>query len=228
MTSTRSTGTVTKPATGNTLPARFESVATRWPNRIAVSAQDECLTYAELDRAANRLAHLLQELGAGPGVLVALCLDRTADLIVGMLGILKSGAGYLPLDPRYPVERLDLMLADAGCELVVGRLPAGGTTAARAVATEDPRLAHQPSAAPLRKAASSDTAYVIFTSGSTGRPKGVVVSHANVTRLFDVTETEFRPSEADVWSMFHSVAFDFSVWEIWGALLYGGQLSVVP
>ncbi|WP_058042271.1 non-ribosomal peptide synthetase [Streptomyces roseifaciens] len=204
----------------------FAAAAAAWPGRIAVSDGERRLTYAELDRAANRLAHRLVALGAGPEQLVALSCARTVDLVVGVLGILKAGAGYLPLDPRYPLERLRSTVADAGCRLAVGdEVPELGLTV---VAPAQDDLAGEPDTAPAVGLRPEHVAYVIYTSGSTGRPKGVVVSHANAARLFTATEAEFGFGPDDVWTMFHSIAFDFSVWELWGALLYGGRVVVVP
>ncbi len=202
----------------------FSEVAYRWPGRVAISDGGRTLTYAELDRQSNRLAHRLVELGAGPETLVGLCVPRSADLIVGMLAILKAGSGYLPLDPQYPADRLRTVAADAGCALVVGEEVAGAVS----VRPDDESLMDEPDSAPASAATPDNVAYVIYTSGSTGQPKGVVVTHANVERLFSVTRPEFGFSERDVWSVFHSVSFDFSVWEIWGALLAGGRLVIVP
>ncbi|MGK5728605.1 amino acid adenylation domain-containing protein [Streptomyces sp. URMC 124] len=204
----------------------FAAAAAAWPERIAVSDGRRELTYAELDRAANRLAHRLTALGAGPEQLVALCSTRTVDLVVGVLGILKSGAGYLPLDPRYPLERLRATVTDAGCRLAVGDdVPDLGLTS---VAPAQDDLADEPDTAPAGGAEPGNVAYVIYTSGSTGKPKGVVVTHANAARLFTVTAGDFGFGPDDVWTMFHSIAFDFSVWELWGALLHGGRVVVVP
>src|SRR5262249_7196135 len=165
--------------------------------------------------------------------------ERSAELVVALLAVLKAGATYLPLDPDYPEARLAHMLADAAPVLVLSaealrfRLPAGakgfilGGPAVQAVLAQAP--AHDPSqaerACPLRP---SHSAYVIYTSGSTGAPKGVVISHQNVTRLFGATQPWFGFGPQDVWTLFHSYAFDFSVWELWGALLHGGRLVVVP
>ncbi|MGW2919702.1 amino acid adenylation domain-containing protein [Streptomyces angustmyceticus] len=212
----------------------FAEIAVRHPHTVAVTDGTRGLTYAELDRAANRLAHRLRAHGAAPDSIVGLCAERSVDLVVGVLAVLKSGAGYLPLDPRHPAARLRDTLADAGCRLLLGDsascapLLDGETpvfiplTADSAVGSDDHAPAPHPGGGP-------DTpAYVIYTSGSTGRPKGVVVTHANVTRLFTATERDFGFGADDVWTLFHSIAFDFSVWELWGPLLHGGRLVVVP
>ncbi len=204
----------------------YAEVAARFPERVAVADPDRRLTFAELDRAANRLAHRLQREGAGPETLVALCAERTVDLAIGLIGILKSGAGYLPLDPRHPAERLRDTVADAGCIIVVGDSPLD--LGLQVVAPNDPALPEETDTAPRTGAVPDNVAYVIYTSGSTGRPKGVVVPHTQVTRLFAVLEKEFDFSDNDVWTIFHSIAFDFSVWELFGALLHGGRAVIVP
>ncbi|WP_051852859.1 non-ribosomal peptide synthetase [Streptomyces aureocirculatus] len=215
----------------------FEAQVARHPDRTALSLGGEHLDYATLNTRANRLAHALLARGAGPERLVALALPRSVDAVVAILAVLKSGAGYLPLDLDHPPERVDRTLADARPVLLVSQDPldigtgvprlvlgARGTTEELAVRPDtDPTDADR--LAPLTPGAA---AYVIYTSGSTGRPKGVVVSHHNVVRLFTETADEFRFDEHDVWSLFHSYAFDVSVWEIWGALLHGGRLVVVP
>src|SRR6185295_11688593 len=190
------------------------------------------LSYRELNRRSNFLARRLLALGVGPGIRVALCLERSCAMVVAILGVLKAGGAYLPLDPASPPERLRTLLARAGAAAVVSdgsaaaalaglqipllRPPDGGE--AESAGGDNPRAGLGP----------DDAAYVIFTSGSTGVPKGVVVTHASVARLFAATEPLFGFTESDVWTLFHSYAFDFSVWEIWGALLHGGRLVVVP
>jgi amino acid adenylation domain-containing protein len=208
---------------GRLLHELFAAAAAQWPARTAVRDATTRLTYAELDRRANQLAHRLIRSGAGPETLVALQGPRSVELIVRLLGILKAGAGYLPLEPRQPLSRSRSMVADAGCRLVVGAdddlgVPCVPTDALDAEPDTPPEVAMRP----------DGVAYVIYTSGSTGTPKGAVVSHANAARLFEVTRPEFAFTELDVWTLFHSIAFDFSVWEIWGALLHGGCLVVVP
>ncbi|WP_290063178.1 amino acid adenylation domain-containing protein, partial [Amycolatopsis solani] len=213
--------------TSSCLHELFAAQARRTPDRIAVGDGRRELTYRELDEAADRLASRLRAAGVGPEVLVGVCADRDTDLVVAILAVLKAGGGYVPLDPRYPADRLGFVLADCRCPVVVGqRRFADRVPGVPFVAVDDPAATEaEPVAAAARP---GNTAYVIHTSGSTGKPKGVVVSHANVTRLFEVTRAEFGVSENDTWTLFHSYAFDFSVWELWGALLHGGRVVVVP
>ena len=213
------------------LVERFARQAALRPEAVAVTGEGGSLTYAGLDALSGRLAQRLRALGAGPGDLVAVLLDRTPALVAALLGVLKAGAAYVPLDPTYPPDRLRFVLDDAQPAAVVSqdslaeKLP--GLAAARLVRMEDLRETVEPLPLPAFPAA-EDPAYLIYTSGSTGRPKGVLVTHGQAGRLFDATAPWFGFGADDVWTLFHSCAFDFSVWEIWGALLHGGRLVVVP
>ncbi|MFI1993773.1 non-ribosomal peptide synthase/polyketide synthase [Actinoplanes sp. NPDC020271] len=213
------------------LVREFEAAARRHPDAVAVTGEDGELTYAELDDAANRLAHLFARHGAGPERFVALALPRRTELVVSILAVLKSGAAYLPIDPGYPADRIAFMLADAQPVLIVGaggvqsRIDAGDVPW---VLLDDVDLTRLPDTPPVIEPAAEHPAYVIYTSGSTGTPKGVVVTHANVLRLFRQTAHWFGFDETHTWTLFHSYAFDFSVWELWGPLLHGGRLVVVP
>ncbi|WP_326680795.1 non-ribosomal peptide synthetase [Streptomyces sp. NBC_01237] len=218
------------------IPAVFEQHAAQTPDAVAVSFEDESLTYAELNERANRLAHLLIGQGVGPEQTVALALPRSLELVISVLAVLKTGAAYLPLDPDYPADRLTYTLTDARPTRLVTVSPAASalpesetpvllldapqtqTELAAAAATNPQNIGLRP----------DNAAYIIYTSGSTGRPKGVVIPHQNVLRLLDATDHWFGFNNTDVWTLFHSYAFDFSVWEIWGALLRGGRLAVVP
>ncbi|MEU9609889.1 amino acid adenylation domain-containing protein, partial [Streptomyces sp. NPDC048057] len=223
-------------APDTTLVELFEARAAQAPDAVAVTYDDERLTYAELNARANRLARLLVARGAGPEAFVAVAMPRSAELVVALLAVLKSGAAYVPVDPDYPADRVAFMLAEtrpvltlamrSSADVVDGtptvlldELPAEGMSADGSDLGQDER--------PGTLSADSP-AYVIYTSGSTGRPKGVVVPHGNVVRLFSSTEQWFGFDHTDVWTLFHSYAFDFSVWELWGALLAGGRLVVVP
>ncbi|WP_168199615.1 non-ribosomal peptide synthetase [Pantoea sp. CCBC3-3-1] len=238
-----------QPTVTDDLCTQFELAATRYAGRVAISCDGQQLTYAELDQAANALAWRLRERGIGAGQqesLVGLSVERGPGLLVGILGILKAGGAYVPLDPVYPAERLSFLVADSGIRVVVadeaGLTAMAGQDVQRVgLATEginptgeearDARLSGSSNrtneAAPPRSLHPQQAAYVIYTSGSTGQPKGCVVTHANVSRLFTAT-AHYEFGESDVWTLFHSYAFDFSVWEIWGALLHGGRLVVVP
>ncbi|WP_281399365.1 non-ribosomal peptide synthase/polyketide synthase [Streptomyces flaveus] len=225
-------------AADDTIVRRFEAAAAAHPDAVAVTGEDEqgrasSLTYAELNARANRLAALLRKRGAGPERFVALALPRVPDLVAAVLAVLKSGAGYLPVDPAYPAERVALLLGDTRPVVTVGTRATvtalGGDETWLALDDEGviADLAGRDSADPAPVAA-DHAAYVIYTSGSTGTPKGVVVTHRNVLRLFDATDHWFGFGAEDTWTLFHSYAFDFSVWELWGPLLHGGRLVVVP
>jgi amino acid adenylation domain-containing protein/non-ribosomal peptide synthase protein (TIGR01720 family) len=211
----------------------FEERAAIAPEAVAIECNGQQVTYAALDGRANQLAHCLRGLGVGPDVRVGICLAPSIELVVAVLGVLKAGGAYLPFDIESPRERLAYMLADAGAAVVVTeealreRLPAGGHVVVCLDGASDQVTA--PAATSTGLVVDPDTlAYVIYTSGSTGHPKGVAVSHASVARLFDRTQPLFHFSPSDVWTLFHSIAFDFSVWEIFGALVHGGRLVVVP
>ncbi|MEU5694774.1 non-ribosomal peptide synthetase [Actinosynnema sp. NPDC020468] len=197
----------------DTVTGVFARVVAARPDAVALTDGDESLTYAQLDARSTALAAGLRARGAVGGDRVGVCLPRSAEFVVTALAVLKAGAVYVPLDPAYPAERLAFLAADAGPAALVtaedGVTPLSGT-------------ASWPPPAP------DDAAYVIYTSGSTGRPKGVVVPHRCVIALLDATRDEYGLGGDDVWTWFHSGSFDFSVWEIWGCLLTGGRLVVVP
>ncbi|WP_082248787.1 non-ribosomal peptide synthetase, partial [Burkholderia pseudomallei] len=214
----------------------FEAQVDRKPEAIALTFDGQRLSYAELNARANRLAHYLQARGVGPDRLVALCAERGIEMAVGLLAILKAGGAYVPLDPAYASDRLRGIVQDSQPALVladaVGRAALGELDGALPVIdleTDALRWREMPATNP--EVASQHVhhlAYVIYTSGSTGRPKGVMVEHAQVVRLFGATQAWFGFDERDVWTLFHSYGFDFSVWEMWGALLHGGRLVIVP
>ncbi|WP_418960771.1 amino acid adenylation domain-containing protein [Streptomyces tritici] len=198
---------------------------------VAVTGPDGQLTYAALERDANRLAHHLRSLGVGPEVPVAVCMERTTGLVTALLAVLKAGGAYVPVDPASPAERRAFLLADAGAAVLVTDRADGPAGAAATVVTGPggTDLSGYPATAPSDGGAlPANLAYVIYTSGSTGTPKGVMVEHRQVTALLTGTRGRFGFGPDDVWSMFSSAAFDVSVWELWGALLHGGRLVVVP
>ncbi|MEQ1691718.1 MAG: amino acid adenylation domain-containing protein, partial [Gemmatimonas sp.] len=217
----------------------FEQQVERTPQAIALTASGVDgsrlqLSYSELNRRVNVLARRLRALGVMPNQLVGVHTDRNGELVIGILAILKAGGAYLPLDPVYPSERIVYMLEDAGASIVLTQTRLKKSLASLAAVTlciDDPsatRGSPEDEANLSFAASADDLAYVIYTSGSTGRPKGVCVTHRNVARLFTATDPWFEFSASDVWTLFHSYAFDFSVWEMWGALLYGGRLVSVP
>ncbi|MFI6099214.1 amino acid adenylation domain-containing protein [Lentzea sp. NPDC051213] len=216
----------TSDAPPTTLPAVFAVPAAATPESEAVSCAEDRITYRQLDEQSNRLARLLIAKGVGTGDIVALGFPRSVEMIVTMLAVAKSGAAYLPIDISYPADRIQYLLDDAKPVVVLGELPdALKNTAENLAQFATTAITDEERVRPLRP---EDPAYVIYTSGSTGQPKGVLVSHHSVTRLFSATEKQYGFRSDDVWTMFHSYSFDFSVWEIWGALLHGARLVVVP
>ncbi|MCQ0034346.1 non-ribosomal peptide synthetase, partial [Burkholderia glumae] len=215
-----------------TIHARFEAQVERAPEAIAVVHEGQRLSYGELNARANRLAHQLIARGVRPDDRVAICVERGLALVVGVLAVLKAGAGYVPMDPAYPAARLSYMLADSAPVAVLVQASSRAALGTHAFATLDlDEAAHWAGPADnprLPELGARHLAYVIYTSGSTGQPKGVMVEHRNVPRLFAATAPWFGFGAQDVWTLFHSFAFDFSVWEMWGALLHGGRLVVVP
>ncbi len=221
---------LTQPASRVSIPVLFAEQVARTPEAVAISCEGRSMTYRELEEAANRLAHLLAGQGVGQGECVALLFSRSAEAIVAILAVLKTGAAYLPIDPALPMARIGFMVADAapiaaitttgladrlhGCDL-------------RVIDVNDPAVDTQPSTA-LSAPAPEDIAYIIYTSGTTGVPKGVAVTHHNVPRLFDSLDAGLPSGPGQVWTQWHSYSFDVSVWEIFGALLHGGRLVVVP
>lgn len=204
----------------------FAWQAARRPDAVAVVDEHDQLTYGELDERANQLAHHLSELGVGPAMPVGVHLPRTAQVVVAVLAVLKAGGAYLPLDPANPAERLEFMLADAGVEALL--TDSAMLSARHVVRLDQIDLTGYPATVPTGPGAGVDAlAYVIYTSGSTGTPKGVMVEHRNVLALLTGTRGRFAFDEHDVWTMCASIAFDVSVWEMWGALLHGGRLVVV-
>ncbi|MED5814022.1 amino acid adenylation domain-containing protein, partial [Mycolicibacterium sp. 050232] len=219
-----------RPVVESSIPELFAAQVERAPDAVALRFDGRSMSYRELDEASNRLGHLLVAEGAGPGAGVGLLAGRSADAVVAILAVLKSGAAYLPMDPAVPDARIEFMLTDARPVAVIttlehrGRL---GECGATVIDINDPRIDGQCSSA-IPVPAPDDVAHIIYTSGTTGVPKGVAVTHQNVTRLFDGLDVGVELGSRQVWAQCSSLAFDFSVWEIWGALLHGGRLVVVP
>jgi len=216
------------------LQHQFETQVRLRPDAVALTCENQNLSYRDLNERANRLAHELIALGVVPETLVGIYLERSIETVVAVLGVFKAGGSYLPLEPAYQNDRLGYMVDDSGIEIVVS------TTALQAqlrdiVADQtlhfvclDEQKTDMRFENPVVQQDLNQRAYVIYTSGSTGKPKGVEITQRNVVRLFSTTRDLFDFDHHDVWTMFHSHAFDFSVWEIWGALLTGGRLVVVP
>jgi amino acid adenylation domain-containing protein len=218
---------------GPTVVERFAAQVRRRPDAPALTWGDTHLTYAEVDREAGRIADHLRNRSVGRGDLVGVCLPRSPEAIAAIIAVMKAGAAYLPLDPSYPADRLSYMIKDAVPRVVlvddetIASVPDELGDRCLDVRMPLPRGRHQNGPHVHGCAASvapRDLAYVIYTSGSTGTPKGVMVSHANLGSLFTATEGELAMDETDVWLCVHSLSFDFSVWEMWGALAYGGRL----
>jgi amino acid adenylation domain-containing protein len=240
----------------------FETQTERTPEAVAVQFEGEQLTYRELNSRANQVAHFLRGVGVGPEKLVGICVERSLDMVVGLLAILKAGGAYVPLDPAYPKERLEFMLQDAQISVLLTQVrfiedrgwnpvlseaegmddrgsrffrPGSGQHSVLnaqmkmvCLDTDWETLAGESEQNPHSEVRPDHLAYVIYTSGSSGEPKGVKINHNSVVNLCYLTNTKLGFDETDVWTLFHSYAFDFSVWEIWGCLLSGGRLLVVP
>ena len=215
----------------------FAQKAACTPDKTALVLDNQSCTYAELEHQANQLSTFLTTLGVMPGQLVGLYVERSIEMITGILAILKAGGAYLPLDPDNPMDRTAFIVEDANVAVVLTQShlteQLRGITDKAIIDIQTLTVA-QPGraseigiAAPLESPA-GQLAYVIYTSGSTGKPKGVPIEHQNVQRLFASAQHCFSFSDQDKWTLFHSFAFDFSVWEIWGALIYGGTLVIVP
>ncbi|MDA1677504.1 non-ribosomal peptide synthetase [Bacillus cereus group sp. TH152-1LC] len=212
---------------------RFEQQVINHPNEIAIQYKDEQITYKELNNQSNQLARYLIKQGVKPENPVGICLERSTNLIISILAVLKAGGAYVPIDPNVPSERIKFILDDSSVQLIITNHNVKNT-----VLFPNKKVVNlQENQALIKKESienlelqldPSNLAYVIYTSGSTGTPKGVLVEHTNVIRLFSSTDKLFEFDHTDVWTMYHSYAFDFSVWEIWGALFFGGKLLIVP
>src|SRR5581483_11864990 len=211
----------------------FEAQATRSPDALALTYEQEMLSYAQLNERANQLARLLAQSGVGPEIPVALFFERSIDLVIAMLSVLKAGGVYIPLDSASPAERLAFIIQDCGASLVLSQRALLGLLPHERVQVfclddlHTALMALPATNLPCRITA-QNLAYCIYTSGSTGMPKGVQVAHAQLLNLLLETQVTLAFGPDDAWTLFHSPAFDFSVWEIWGALLSGGRLVIVP
>ncbi|AXG70721.1 gramicidin S synthase 2 [Kordia sp. SMS9] len=218
-----------------TIVSLFQKQVEKTPNNIAVVCEQEEITYKELDAQSNQLAHYLLSIGVQNETLVPICVTRTKEMIVSILAILKAGGAYVPIDPKNPISRIQFIIHDCNSAIFITddnvlkeklqhqEIKIVSITENQPHPWEqfaDKRIAKQISPKQL--------AYVIYTSGTTGNPKGVLIEHQNVVRLFFTKKALFNFSETDVWSMFHSYNFDFSVWEMYGALFFGGKLVIIP
>ncbi|WP_318528692.1 non-ribosomal peptide synthetase [Kosakonia cowanii] len=222
-----------------TLHQVFEQRVRETPQATALSLGDKTMSYGELNQRANQLARYLVSRGIGTEDSVALALPRTMETLVALLAIVKAGAAYLPLDVHNPADRLAYIVDDARPALIITLAEYAGTLSSTLpeLLLDTPQCQQQLAGLSaddlsdnerLRPVTPESLVYIIYTSGSTGKPKGVMIHHSNVLRLFAATEGWFDFARTDIWTLFHSCSFDFSVWEIWGPLLYGGELVVVP
>jgi amino acid adenylation domain-containing protein len=214
----------------NTITQLFEEAVERFPHKIALKFGATELTYAEMNSRANQLARMLREKGAQADTLIGIYTERSLEMLIGLFGILKAGAAYLPLDPHYPEARLNYILEDSQVEIICTQsyFAPHLSRCDQLIFLDDPEWYQGPDAnlSPIHHA--RNLAYVIYTSGTTGNPKGVMVEHRQVVRLLRNDHFQFDFDEHDTWTLFHSFCFDFSVWEMYGALLNGGQLIIIP
>jgi amino acid adenylation domain-containing protein len=208
----------------------FGAQALRTPGAQALAFEGQHLTYLQLHQRSNQLAHALRSMGVGPEVPVALCMERSLELVVAVLGVLKAGGAYVPLDPAYPAQRLAFMLRDCQAPVLLTQphlrslLPAHD---GHVLVLDEALLAPWPTTAPASETTADNLAYVIYTSGSTGTPKGVWVPHRGIVRLVQGSAyMRFGPEETFL--QLASISFDASTFELWGALLHGARLVIFP
>lgn len=214
-----------------TLVSLFEQQAKAVPNHVALVCRKERFTYTEVNERANQLAHFLLSQGVKKGEIIAIIDSSSIDMVISILAILKAGAAYMPIDPQYPQDRIDFMITDSGTQWILTTEAYNHlvqTTDRVVILLEDERIAKSLQTNVTNVHTPQDLAYIIYTSGTTGLPKGVMISHRNVVRLLFNDRLQFEFTADDVWTVFHSFCFDFSVWEMYGALLYGGKLVVIP
>ena len=215
-----------------TLVDQFEAQAAQRPGEVAARFGDEALTYAELDQRANRLAHHLIDLGVGPDVLVGLCVERSLDMLVSLLGILKAGGAYVPMDPEYPRERLQMMREDAAMPVLLTQshlcpLLSPGDAAVVCLDRDAEAIARQSTEALPRRSGPGDLAYVIFTSGSTGRPKGVMIGHGALLNFLGYMQQRLGVQPHDRLLALTTLSFDIAGLELWLPLVSGSQVVIV-
>lgn len=214
----------------HTLVQLFEASVRRFPHNVALNFAEEAWTYQQLDHKANQLARLIrQQIDVKADTLVALLLPRSLDTVLAILAVLKAGAAYVPIDTSYPADRVHFILQDTQATLLLtyqSYADMAGEFSGAMLFLDQNSGQDQPTTAPDVRIDPHQLAYVIYTSGSTGKPKGVLLEHQNVCRLLSSTEADYQFNQQDVWCLFHSYVFDFSVWEIWGAFAYGGRLFV--
>lgn len=209
----------------------FDQTVMQYPDHIALINGKAQLTYQDIDKSANQLANYLLKKGIQPGDFIGLCLERSHKVVISILAILKVGAAYVPLDPESPNKRLHFILQDSKIKFVitqssyVSRFLSDNFTS---IVLDTTEILSEKTTSVCTNLSNEMPAYIIYTSGTTGKPKGVIISHHNAIRLFSSTQNWTNFTCHDTWTLFHSYAFDFSVWEIWGALLYGGKLIIVP
>jgi amino acid adenylation domain-containing protein len=206
----------------------FEEQVARFPEKTAVIWNEQEITYAELNTRADQIAAVVRAvLPIAKNPVIAVLLDRGPEMIVTLLGILKAGGAYLPIDPNYPAERIQYMLEDSCTELLIthSAIKQAFDYAGKVIETDHIQTIDSYTVVAVMP---NDLAYIIYTSGSTGKPKGVMIEHRNVVRLLFNDKNLFGFTEHDTWTLFHSYCFDFSVWEMYGALLFGGKLVIIP
>lgn len=213
------------------LPELVAAQAAAAPDLVAVADHAESLSYGELDRRANQLGHRLRSLGVSPGVLVGLCVERSADLVVGALGIMKAGGAYVPMDPSYPAERLAFILRDSRAPVLVAQQDQAahismGNVELVNLDRNRNALAKAPAEPLPCGATGADLAYVIYTSGSTGEPKGVELTHDNLLHLISWHRRAFAVTAIDRATQLASPGFDAAVWELWPYLTAGASISI--
>src|SRR5215475_544417 len=214
-----------------TVHALFEQQVALSPNDIAVSCGGRQMTYRELNARSNQTAHWLKKRGVKAGSLVGLCVDRSIDMLIGMLGILKAGGAYVPIDSQYPEERIRYMVEDTNLEIILTQEPllvrlSGLKPQLQCVVLESSEFTNEPVANPEAAGSAEDLAYVIYTSGSTGQPKGTCVTHRGINRLVK-SPNYIAISSSDNIAQYSNISFDAATFEIWGALLNGARITII-